>query len=992
MNRWVALFVPFCLGGGWLSPESARADEGHAFFEAQVRPLLVTHCYGCHGGDHAKGGLSLESRQSWQRGGDSGPVIVPGMPEESLLVRAIRHDAEASPMPPESQLAPEQIAVLVEWVRRGAPDPRDSATKIAGMNEQQAQAWWAFQPLADHQPPAGKSSGTEPDHPIDRFLLEPLEAAGLAPAVPADRRTWIRRATYDLTGLPPTPEEVESLVNDPSPDAFARVVDRLLDSPHYGERWGRHWLDVVRYADTAGENTDRPLPEMWRYRNWVFESLNRDLPMDEFTRMQLAGDLLRRDARGDAYAEGIIATGYLALARRFGHDIDQENHLMYEDVIDNLGKAFLGLTIACARCHDHKYDPVTQEDYYALYGILDSSRFSFSGCEAKGAPRDLVPLLTGADAEQWKRPWLAIREPFDRQISELEAQRPALVADWQSQAATKRVLLAADVEEAGGITFADVPGAMLDNIPVRKGETLILVVAPRGNHGADSTLVHLEIQEQGEGQRRWTTDDLVAAFPQANPHIGPADAPVGWHFLDLQAEPAGLNERLEGYENQPAIKIWRRGETPSVLVNTSDQPIRVWTELPARSFLLHPGPSGPVAVAWVSPIDGVVSIRGNARDVHPANGLDGVAVSLEHFADPQSSSRLGRLAEESSRRDQLIRKRDADSGPEPMIPAAFAVVDAEPQDASVHMQGDPEKKGATVPRRWLGIFGGAAVPADAGSGRLQLADWIATHPLSSRVIVNRVWQGHFGRGLVRSVNDFGSRGEGPSHPELLDWLTAQFEAGGRRLKPLHRLIMLSAAYGRSSIADNALVDADPDNRLWGRFARRRLSAEELRDSLLVVAGRLDRTPGHAHPFPPPATWGYTQHNPFAAVFDDNRRSVYQMVQRQRRHPFLALFDGADPNASTGQRQVTTVPTQSLYFFNDPFFHEQAAALADSLSDLPEPAARLDRLFHISLQRSPSEAERAWAADFLSSYPGDDRDRWAACCRLLLAGNEFLHLD
>lgn len=992
MNRWVALLAAVCVSGGWLSPRSVRADEGHAFFEAKVRPLLVTHCFGCHGGDKTKGGLSLDSRQGWQRGGDSGPVIVPGKPEESPLVRAIRHDADASPMPPESQLTPEQIAVLVKWVQRGAPDPRDSVTKIAGMNEQEARTWWAFQPLAGHLPPTRKSEGTEPDHPIDRFLLEPLAAAGLAPTAPADRRTWLRRATYDLTGLPPTPEEVEALDNDPSPDAFARVIDRLLDSPHYGERWGRHWLDVVRYADTAGENTDRPLPEMWRYRNWVFEALNRDLPMDEFTRLQIAGDLLRRDANGDAYAEGIIATGYLALARRFGHDIDQEKHLMYEDVIDNLGKAFLGLTIACARCHDHKYDPVTQEDYYALYGIFDSSRFSFSGCEAKGAPRDLVPLLAGADAEQWKRPWLAARERFDSQIRELDTQRQTLVADWQNHVAAKRVLLAADVEEAGGITFADIPGAMLENLHVRRGETLMLVVAPRGNHGADSTLVHLEIQEQGEGQRRWSTDDLVANFPQTNPSLGDTASSASWHFLDLQAEPAWLSERLEGYENQPAIRIWRRGETPSAFANASDQPLPVWTELPARSFFVHPGANGPVAIAWVSPLDGVVSIRGSARDAHPANGLDGVAVSLEHFPEPQSSQTLDRLAEESLRRDQLIRQRDAESGPEPMLPHAFAVIDAEPHDASVHLQGDPEKKGATVPRRWLEIFGGETVPTDTGSGRQQLADWIATHPLSSRVIVNRVWQGHFGRGLVRSVNDFGARGDSPTHPELLDWLTAQFEAEGRRLKPLHRLIMLSAAYGRSSAAENSLVDADPDNRLWGRFDRRRLSAEELRDSLLVVAGRLDRTPGQAHPFPPPATWGYTQHNPFAAVFDDNRRSVYQMVQRQRRHPFLALFDGADPNASTGQRQVTTVPTQSLYFFNDPFFHDQAAALADSLNDLPDPDSRLDRLFRVSLQRSPSQSERTWAAEFLAAYPGDDRDRWAACCRLLLAGNEFLHLD
>jgi hypothetical protein len=375
--------------------------EDYAFFESKVRPVLVEHCYECHSGEKTRGGLALDTQQGWQKGGDSGPAIVPGKPDESLMIAAVRHH-DGLVMPPEDKggrLPEGVISDLVQWVKSGAPDPRVAAAKIAGMRADEAKAWWAFQPLPEFD--AAKS--------IDDFINAKLAESKIIAAPQADPQALIRRITYDLIGLPPTAEEVDlfvaALIQD-SDSAIHNLIERLLESPQYGVQWGRHWLDVVRYADTAGENTDRPLMHAWRYRNWVFDAFNRDLPYDDFVRHQIAGDILYDKADAQQRADGIVATGYLAIARRFGHDIDKDMYLTYEDVIDTFGKNFLGLTTGCARCHDHKYDPITAEDYYALYGMFSSTRFAFPGCEPQGQPRDMVPLIsqTQIDAEmaQWQ--------------------------------------------------------------------------------------------------------------------------------------------------------------------------------------------------------------------------------------------------------------------------------------------------------------------------------------------------------------------------------------------------------------------------------------------------------------------------------------------------------------------------------------------------------------------------------------------------------------
>ena len=975
MNRIGLLLILVLATSPWSLVADETDSQGVEFFEKNVRPILVKRCYECHSGERTKGGLALDSRAGWQKGGDDGPAIVPGQPDQGSLIDAINHRSRE--MPPKEKggkLPDDEIAVLTEWVKRGAPDPRERVQKLGGMNASDVANWWSFQPLPTRSNPL-TSAG------IDQWINASLNEHKLSPNPLADKRIQIRRATYDLTGLPPTNDEVNAFVNDASSDAYSKLINRLLDSPQYGVKWGRHWLDVVRYADTAGENTDRPLPHAWRYRNWVIDAFNRDLPYDEFVRLQLAGDLLRKNASQQELNEGIIATGYLALARRFGHDIDKDIHLTYEDAIDNLGKGFLGLTIGCARCHEHKYDPVMASDYYALYGILDSSRFSFPGCEPKGQPRDLVPLMSAAEVDSLLVPWRQRAAEIEEEKNRRTASLVSSVRMKEVAGNTTQRLAEAAVGEGADVPIVARSGEPLHSIMIHKGEVIQLTVLPNDNHGADTTLIGLSIRDSSSG-RTWNVSDLIPAFTQANPSKFNSDAT--WCFIEATNGPAFLADKREEISGNKSLKSWSLGELPSVFVNTASDPVTVWTSLPARSVFVHPGPQRPVAVAWVCPHDGLFDITGHVADAHPA-ALDGVSYQLDHIASAEFGQALIANGE-------LLAKPMPEVGPQPTVPVAYAVVDAVSKNARIHQRGEPEVLGAEVPRRWLSVFGGQSVPEDAGSGRLQLAEWTIQSPLAARVMVNRVWLGHFGQGLVRTPNDFGARGERPTHPELLDELAGHFVGNGFHVKDLHRLIMNTEAYRRSSARPSSLVDIDPNNRYLGRFERRRLSAEEIRDSLLFVSGKLELEPGQQHPFPPESTWKFTQHTPFNAVYETNRRSVYQMTQRQRRHPFLSLFDGADTNSSTAVRQTTTMPTQALYFMNDPFFHLQSDAFAVRASESNDERVRISTMDQRAFQRDASLEEQERASAFVKDYPGNENERWAALARVLLAGNEFLHVD
>ncbi len=782
----------------WAAPVRSDADPAQlAFFEMRIRPLLHDRCFECHAATSRKvrGGLLLDSKASVLKGGASGPAIIPGDAANSLLIKAVRRLDEDSAMPPKKALSSDEVSDLEKWVAMGAPDPRgeDASTPVEKVDSSKARSWWSFQPVTDAAPPVARLKRW-PRNDIDRFILARIEKADLTPSLEADRRVLIRRATFDLTGLPPTPAEIDAFLADSSPDAFAKVVDRLLSSPRYGERWGRHWLDVVRYADTAGDNSDFPIPQIHKYRDWVINAFNRDLPYDDFVRHQLAGDLLPAAGK-EAAREQIIATGYIANARRFGSRVDDyPQHLTIEDTIDNVGRAFLGLTVSCARCHDHKFDPISAEDYYGLYGIFHSTRYPWPGIELDQRQRDFVPLAESTVVES------ALKARREKQ-SELEAEVKRLEAEVKSA---------------------------------------------------------------------------------ASPAKGKAEKAL-----------AGAKKALD-----------------------------------------------------------------------------------HHKASP------------------------------PPFEQAYAVAEAKKiEDVRVQLKGDPAKPGPLVRRHFLRALSGKDLPEDEkSSGRLRLADWIVDgqNPLAARVMVNRIWLQHFGRGLVPTPNDFGKQGKPPTHPELLDFLAFRFVESDWSVKSMHRLIMLSATYQLASARSSRALEQDPANELLSSFPRRRLDAESIRDTLLALGGELDlRAPG-PHPFPPMSEFKFTQHNPFKAHYPTDRRSVYLMTQRIQRDPYLAIFDGADPSASTAFRTASTTPLQALFLLNDAFVHQQARRFAKRILQEP-PATRVERACQFALARKPTHSEIEASARFferiragLAAKRKDpaalDLESWQAYSRSLFRLNEFVYLD
>ncbi|MBA62813.1 MAG: hypothetical protein CMJ76_10665 [Planctomycetaceae bacterium] len=950
-----------------LTCTSLHADE---FFEKKVRPLLVAKCYQCHAGTKTSGGLALDTKEGWAKGGESGAAIVPGDIEASLLIDAINYKGlEMPPADEGGKLTSDEIAILTFWVKNGAVDPRITGQHIGGMSRAEAKSWWAYQPVS----PIDQADSPEL---IDIYINRRLQQHGLEAQDLSTRRELIRRATYDLTGLPPTYEEVVTFQQDPSPHAFRKVVDRLLASDEYGEHWGRHWLDVIRYADTAGENSDRPLPHAWRYRNWVIQSINQDIAFTDFVQQQLAGDLRPLGESTDHKNDGIIATGYLAVSRRYGHDINKDIHLMHEDVIDNVGKAFLGMTIGCARCHDHKYDPITANDYYAIYGIFSSTNFSFPGCEPIPQPSDLIPLTyVGEQAREYET-YLAAKARYDAN----RPNNPETIQNLKDLAAPSLTLLAtANVGQNGNEKLEVHLG---DNRihRIKKDEVLQLRINRNGNYGADTTGIRLNIQNKQDPEKNWSSQELIALIDSDSPFIEVRGA--RWAFLDPTNGPKYLvTKRLE-IGGHAALKGWAFGDNPSFYANTSNTTVSAWTTLPPQTLFTHPGPNEDAAIAWICPEDGEYEISGHVLDGHRGAG-DGVTFYIEHIQSAVFGNGLAKLGNANGNL----------TPPTPLIPpVAYAVTEGTVADAPLQIRGDPEQPGDNVQRRWLEVFGGTPLTNPQDSGRLELAHWVTAHPLFARVLANRIWQWHFGSGIVSTSNDFGSRGAAPTHPQLLEFLAGQVIANGYQLKPLHRLIMQSDAYQRSSHGSELANTEDPSNQLLSHFTPRRLSAEEIRDSLLLVSKELDTQPGQHHPFPPETSWNFSQHAPFNAVYATNKRSVYMMVQRQRRHPFLALFDGPDPNASTPVRGQTTVPTQALYFLNDEFFHSSANLTATIILASERSATTIEEIYQLLFQRMPTAAETDITLNFVNSYDGTNKQKWQAITRVLLSSNEFLYVD
>jgi len=765
-QRLLSVLIACIAWASWntVSHSAEATPEQVEFFERKIRPLLVGRCVECHGADTQEAGLRLDSHAAMLAGSAAGQVVVAGQPEQSRLLEVVGYRGRVQ-MPPDGKLTDDEIAALHQWVEQGLPWPTETAPtaqapaasasdNLARWSEpyyDQAQLHWAFQPLHRPEVPAPqKADWARGD--LDRFVLARLESAGLTPSREADGRTWLRRVTYDLIGLPPTPAEYAAFAADTSPEAKARVVDGLLSRTEYGQRWARHWLDVARYADTKGYvfTADPAYPFAYTYRDWVVQALNDDLPYDRFVEYQLAADVSPHSNK----PQDLAALGYLTVGSRFMNN----NHDQLDDRIDVVSRGMLGLTVSCARCHDHKFDPIPTSDYYALYGVFASSP-----------------------------------EP--------------------------------------------------DPLPV----------------------------------------------------LGPPEVAAAYN---------SHQEQIKSLEQQLAS--------------------------------MQGGPNDEAAKPLLEQID-----------------------KLKQSAPPEP-------------------------------PLAMAVVEAAtPHESRVFLRGNPGRPGDVVPRQFLRVLAGAGrQPFAQGSGRLELAQAIAAHPLSARVIVNRVWAWHFDQPLVITPSDFGMRTAPASHPELLEYLAAGFREQGGSLKQLHRQIVLSSTYAQQSLDRPEAKQIDPENRLLWRMNRHRLEFEELRDSLLAVAGRLDcRLEGKGDRL---------LQKPYST-----RRTLYGWVDRNDLPGWYRSFDFPTPESSTPERPRTTVPQQALFLLNSEFVHEQARHLAQrtALALLGGSARRVEMIYQLVLGRAPTDQERQLAEGFLhqagpvkTEGDGTPFDAWEQLSQVLLASNEFMFVD
>jgi mono/diheme cytochrome c family protein/cytochrome c553 len=901
----LALFVA-------VAPASSRADDPPPdpakveFFESKIRPLLADRCFECHGADKQKAGLRLDTPDAMLGGGDSGPAVVPGNPDESLLVEAIRYDGPYK-MPPKGKLSDAEVAALTDWVKMGAPWPDSRGPQPAPtpthagprpITEDES-AFWSFRPIADPPVPIVRDAAW-PRTTIDRFILSSLESAGLRPAPPAEKRTLIRRATFDLIGLPPTPEEVEAFVADEAPDAYERLVDRLLASPHYGERWGRHWLDIARYGeDQAHSFKPRLYPNGFRYRDWIASALNADMPYDRFVVEQVAADLLDEPGR----RERLPALGFFACGPVYYGDAKGFDQI--DDRIDTMARGFLGLTVACARCHDHKYDPIRQADYYALAGVIGSTQY------------DETPIAPPEEVEAYQRSQAEIAAK-DREIAALLDDEASRLAESQAREVAHYLVAAWKLRN-------------------RRAE----------DPAVDAERIAREEGLEAKSLDRWA--GYLARRDGERPHL------AAWFSLLDRREPAACLA-TDADAIREVEEVAREFQARALAVVASREPV----ESPKDA-----GTGGDASEKKADKAlrDELIGEKGP------------LAVPRQRVEKVMSGESRARLAAMRSDLDRI--KSQAPS----MYPVAHALKEGKPKDMRILLRGNPDMPGPEVPRRFLAVLGGETFAE--GSGRLELARAIASpdNPLTARVMVNRVWQHHFGRGLVGTASNFGRLGEPPSHPELLDHLARRFIDSGWSIKSLHRAIMLSAVYRQGGGDDPRAVELDPENRLLWRMDRRRLEVEAWRDAMLAVSGRLD-----------PALGG-----PSSGLDDaeNRRRTFYAAVSRHDLHPMLRLFDFPDPNITSGERTRTNVPLQQLFVLNDEFLVLSARGLASTLTGPDD--ARIRRAYALLFGRPPSDAELRLGLSYLGvvSAEGqgeDDLSRWERYAQVLLGTNEFLYVD
>lgn len=894
----------------YLQAKEEIAPEQVEFFEDNVRPVLVEHCYKCHDSESGKikGGLALNHPAGLIDGGDTGPAIVAGNPDSSLLIEAVRYHNRDLQMPPKTPLPEAAVKNLETWVAMGAPDPRPEAKTaskpVTGLSAEEGRKFWSFVPTGTPKLPTKLDDQA---NPIDHFVAWKLEESGIETASEATREIWLRRVTFDLIGLPPTPGEIDTFLNDDSPLAYETVVDRLLASPEYGVRWGRRWLDVARYADSNGLDENLTFGNAWKYRDYVIDAFNNDKPYDRFVIEQLAGDLIPAPSREELTATGFLALGARVLAEK---DMDKLEMDVIDEQLDTTGKAFMGLTLGCARCHDHKFDPISQADYYSLAAIF---RNSLNFAESQ----------TGA-IHHWYEHDLATTEEKER-FKEIDAE----IAAAKKAAAKFKSETEIRLRGEARAQAVDYLAACLQFESMDSFEKVAAIAAPLGLH--PYILVHcrrhLDINRESPVFAPW------------------------WNFHDAK-DADGLRTFYETKFKDATLAFESQQKAD-----------------PEKKTLEN-AELGPFHEA-----------------LFDKSGFLAVPAKPAHAFTDTELAEYERLAEEA----RIIESNAPD------YPAAMGIADAKEikNTLPIHIRGNHLNLGDPVPRAVPAVFHDQDVDFPEGSsGRLELAKWMASgdHPLTPRVMVNRIWGWHFGTGLVSTTENFGVLGDRPSHPELLDWMSSWFVEHGWSIKKLNRMIVLSDTYRRSSQpASDKIAETDPDDRLLSHFPIRRLDAEAIRDSILTVSNRIDLEHGGKTIPLRNRQMVFNHTSKDHTTYESLRRTAYLPVVRNHVYDWLHLFDYPDPTMPTGNRPTTVVAPQALLLLNSPVSIESAAAFSSRIRMEEETSENRIRLaWRLAYGREIRDSELQSALAFINQSP-QDNEQWNLFCQTLFASNEFMYL-
>lgn len=948
------------------------AEPGAVDYEAAVRPILAERCYTCHSAEAQKGGLRLDHKPLALQGGDSGAVLIPGQASASALFERITSDDPAKRMPPKgAPLAPEQIETLRAWIDAGAPWPEPSDGPATVISDH-----WAFKPIQRVEAPAVKDASW-PANAIDAFVLARLEAEGAAPSPQADQTTLMRRLHFDLTGLPPTPEEARAFLEDDGPYAYERLVSRLLASPHFGERWGRHWLDLARYADSDGYEKDSVRPYAYRYRDWVIDAFNRDLPYDRFVIEQLAGDLLP-----NASLDQRIATGFhrnTLTNREGGIDPEEDRVKQAADRADTTAAVFLGLTMGCAQCHTHKYDPITQREYYEFFAFFNRAQ------EADIA----APLPGEVQAyETAKARWDGEVAKANAAIAEYRPELAKSLPAWEAELN----LPGRGWEVADPISYLSAGGATLEELDDKS------VLAKGDSPANDVYTVVIKVMETEVRAIR-----LEAMTHESLPSGGPGRGPSGnFDLREFTVTASPVNDPQAAVPVKIVSATADFAEPELVIENAIDgDPETGWAiytkddmnQTRTANFVFEKPVGFPLGTIFSFTLD---HRRGRAHNIGrmrlayttvdpsvlaiPDAAFDALRTPPDQRSEEQQIAAVDYFGLNDAKMRELKAKLQGLLDVEPAPPSAKAqaiVAAADPPQTYIHLRGDFLSRGDVVAPATLAVLQPMRAKNETPN-RLDLAEWIVdpANPLTARVQVNRIWAYLFGRGLVATPEDFGTQGEPPTHPELLDWLASEYVARGWSTKDLIRLIVSSSAYRQASAVREDLWERDPYNKLLARQNRFRVEAEIVRDAWLHASGLLHPVVGgpSVRPQLPAgvAMLGFADQVRWeeSPAPDKHRRGIYIHFQRTVPYPTLMNFDCPDSNVTAAGRQRSNTPLQALNTLNGPAFFECAQTLGNRVYDegLASDSERIDRMFRICLTRDPIAAER----DRLLAFVQDQR--------------------